>query len=89
MLQELTNFDNLKPGDIITIIKPGGSHEILEFLARDPKLKEGTDIWRKYGYFLDSWGREKSSGFTLITLASMMARGTSLGLIMSLSWKRR
>lgn len=59
MLQELTNFDNLKPGDIITIIKPGGSHEILEFLARDPKLKEGTDIWRKYGYFLDSWGREK------------------------------
>ena len=59
ILQELKNFDNLKPGDVITVIKPGGSYEVLEFLARDPKLKEGTDIWKKYGYFLDSWGREK------------------------------
>lgn len=58
MLQELTNFDNLKPGDKVTMIKNDGSYQLLEFLARDPKLPEGSDIWKKYAYFVDSFGRK-------------------------------
>ncbi|MDL2320461.1 hypothetical protein LJC45_04940 [Alistipes sp. OttesenSCG-928-B03] len=56
-LQKLTSFDSLKIGDKVTRITLTG-FKIFVYMGDDPHEK--SDKYKnQYGYFLDSFGREK------------------------------
>ena len=56
-MSRITSFKELKIGQHLTEITSDGDFKVWEVLARDPKLNPDKDLYWKYIYVLDSWGR--------------------------------
>jgi hypothetical protein len=55
--KRLYTLKDLKVGQVLTEITREGDYKLWEVLGRDPKLNPEGDLYEKYIYVLDSWGR--------------------------------
>lgn len=55
--KRLYTLKDLKVGQVLTEVTREGDYKTWEVLGRDPKLDPKGNLYEKYIYVLDSWGR--------------------------------
>ena len=58
-MNRVKSLKDLKIGQVLVEITKDADLRIWEVLARDPKLNPDKELYWKYIYMLDSWGRVK------------------------------